>query len=129
MQTILIISKDWKARTLLVAQLKEEGYQTFWVEDVHDAFKAVKAHEVKPDLILLDTFHLSVDPASLDQLQAQRGGIPLLICCSGSNDPLLSHPPPVAFCHFLHRPVSIEEVIEKVKRLLYLDKPNSFLYN
>jgi DNA-binding response OmpR family regulator len=117
MQTILIISKDGKTRSLLAAQLKEEGYQTFLAEDVQDAFKAVKDPEGKPDLILLDTFLVNVDSVSLDQLHAQGGNIPLLIC-SGANDPLRSYPPSGAFCHFLHRPVSIEEVVKKAKQLL-----------
>ena len=128
MQMILVIIRNRKVRTLLGAQLKEEGFLTFLVEDVPDAFKAFKAGQVHPSLVILDILHQDVDNPVLDQLHTEGGTIPVLIC-SGAVDPILSQGRPRAFIHLLHRPVSIEAIIDKVKQVLRLDKPDSFLYN
>ncbi len=125
MQTVLVISKDWKFRILVSAQLQEEGYQTFLVEDIQDAFQALKTHQAHPNMIILDTLQIDLDPAALDSLHFQGGNIPLLICAGAADSVDRSKP----FCRFLQRPVSIAEIVEQAKKILYLDKPNTFLYN
>jgi DNA-binding NtrC family response regulator len=125
MQTILVISKDWKFRTLVAAQLREEGYRTFLVKDVPDAFQTLKTHQAHPNMIILDTLPIDLDPATLDGLHLQGGDIPLLICAGGADSVDRSKP----FCYFLQRPVSIAEIVEQVKKILCLDKPDTFLYN
>ena len=128
MQAILVIMRDWKVRTLLGAQLKEEGFLTFLVEEVPDALKALKAGQVHPSLVILDIPNQDVDTSVLDELHTEGGSIPVLVC-SGAMDPILSPGRPRAFIHPLHRPVSIDAIIHKVKQVLHLDKPDSFLYN
>jgi DNA-binding NtrC family response regulator len=125
MQTVLIISKDWKFRTLLAAQLQEEGCQTFSVEDIQDAFQALKAHQAHTHIIILDTLQIDLDPAVLDSLHLQSGDIPLLICAGAADSVDRSKP----FCCFLQRPISISGIVEQAKKILHLDKPDSFLYN
>lgn len=125
MQTVLVISRAWKFRILVADQLMEEGYQTFWVEDLQDAFQTLKIHQSHPDMIILDTLQIDLDPAALDGLHLQGGGIPILICAGATDSVDRSK----TFCRFLRRPVSIAEIVKEVKQILYLDKPDTFLYN
>ncbi|MGH7273871.1 MAG: hypothetical protein ACREIQ_05435 [Nitrospiria bacterium] len=128
MQPSLVIMRDWKIRTLLGAQLKEEKFMTFLVEDIQDALNALKAGRVHPSLIILDIVNQDVESSVLDELHTEGGSIPVLVC-SGAMDPILSPGRPRAFIHLLHQPVSIDAIIHKVKQVLRLDKPDSFLYN
>jgi DNA-binding NtrC family response regulator len=125
MQTVLVISKDRKFRILVAAQLKEEGYQTFLVEDIQDALQSLMTHRAYPGMIILDTLKMDLDPSALDRLHHRGGDIPLLICAGAADSVDRSKP----FCRFLQRPVSIAEIVEQAKKILHLDKPDTFLYN
>lgn len=117
MKKILVIIKDWKTRSLLAAELQEEGYQTFLTEDIRDAIVALRTARVKPALVILDTLGQDVNPDLLGELHTLVGSVPWLIC-TGALGPISPSDLPGPFHHFLTRPVSIGTIIDRAKQLL-----------
>lgn len=117
MAQILLAGKDWQARTLLRAQLLEEGLEVEAYERVPEAVASLESHERLPDLFLAD-LSMSDDPGSdAELLAAWAKQIPVWVIASRN---LIAQKTlkGLGFEVILFRPVDAGELIEQIKRRL-----------
>jgi len=119
MSFILLAGKDWQSRTLLRAQLLEEGFEVEAHETIAHALAALDAEAAPPDLLIAD-ISASGDPsADVDALAARSRQVPIWIIASRTyiiEKGLRGH----GFQMILLRPVDVNELVDQIKQRLEL---------
>jgi CheY-like chemotaxis protein len=117
MSRILVAGKDWQARTLLRAQLLEEGFDVEAHETVPEALASLESTPSAPGLFLADISQ-SDDPAGdVEALAAGSRKTAVWIIASRAfitEKRLSGH----GFEMILLRPVDVGELVERIKQRL-----------
>lgn len=117
MDRVVVVGKDWQARTLLRAQLIEEGLEVEAYETVPAALATFEASDVLPAMLVADLF-ASDDPASeVDQLATWTSRIPIWVI-AGRNLIAEKRLKGRGFEVILFRPVDMGELVEQIKQRL-----------
>ncbi|WP_219893240.1 chemotaxis protein CheB [Aquisediminimonas profunda] len=119
---LLIIEDDPEVRELLVAMLKDDGYDVLWAQDGAEAFQLAKQTAAHPDLILSD-YNLPGGMNGIevtDQLRREIGRpIPVVILTGDISLAALrdisDHD-----CEKLNKPVKPKILLQTIRRLLAL---------
>ena len=117
MSYILIAGKDWQARTLLRAQLLEEGIEVEAHAAVAEALTTLETALPLPALMIADISASDNPSADVEALSAWAGRIPTWVIASRSyiiEKGLHGH----GFEMTLLRPVDVGELVEQIKRRL-----------
>lgn len=115
MNRIIIAGEDWQSRTMLRAQLLEEGVDVEAHETIAGALANLHRETVLPQMMLADV-SASHDPAAdLRALSPWSLKIPVWIIASRAfrlNEGLHDH----AFEIVLPRPVDVGELVDRIKQ-------------
>jgi DNA-binding response OmpR family regulator len=110
MPTVFVIAEEWLLRANARAQLRDQGIEALGMETMDDAAQAI-AQGTLPDAIVLDAGSAAAADPRVPQLAARA---PLIVVAYRSTaSPALDSAATV-----LWRPLSIGEVVEKVRELL-----------
>jgi CheY-like chemotaxis protein len=112
---ILLVDDDAELRQSLVDLLEDEGYRTVTAASGREALAILREPEL-PDLILLDLMMPDLNGWQFCELQRRDlrlAGIPVLVVTAAR-----SMAPSPAGADVLYKPFSLEEVLEKVERLV-----------
>ncbi len=107
---ILLIAREWRERTLIRAQLMEEGYEVEGYEGPEDLPEGIR-----PSLIILNTYGQRFSEETFIELKERFGKVPVLVI-GDITDRSLHYIGKYATTLF--RPVSIEELCKEIRRLL-----------
>jgi DNA-binding response OmpR family regulator len=113
---ILVIAADWQFRALVRAQLLEEGYEVQAFPDLEVALFHLEHGGSRPQLAILDSKDLRIEPDSVSQLWRLMDQGPLLLCAGLLDRGLLDQvgmPP----ARLLVCPFSVGDVVAKVRRM------------
>ncbi|MGH9804627.1 MAG: hypothetical protein ACRD4D_05600 [Candidatus Acidiferrales bacterium] len=113
MKTVLVVGRGWRFRSLLRAQLFEEGFDARGFESLEQA--AGKMAETPPPAVVFDTAEAA--SAELAQLPALSVRLPLLVVASAGESL------PLSDACVLHRPLQISQLIEALKNRLHRVQP------
>lgn len=114
---VLLVEQEWPLRSLLKAQLEEEGLWVVAVPTVRDALAFLRRWQVRPALVLLDLARQpSEEIAQLQVLLDTLPGVPTVLLRS----PLVAARPDIErqVARVLTRPLSIGEVVRAVLDVL-----------
>jgi len=117
MSEIILVAREWKARTLLRAQLLEEGYEVTALRTIEEAMMLLCRGMVRPRLIILDTIGQSLKEPMLTDLQALAGNAPILVC-TGPFDLARLDFEEVGLTNLLVRPFTVGDVVNAVCEIL-----------
>lgn len=110
MKAIFVVGREWRFRTLLRAQLREQGYDARGFETLAEVAEALVSTPA-PGLVVFDTTDSdAAETAAHLREWAER--LPVLVIASAQEDV----PPGAA--RVLRRPVSIGQVTELLDELL-----------
>ncbi len=116
MAGVLIVSRDWRARALLRAQLLEEGCSVRAYESLRDAATVLVSRSFKPGLLVAD---ISEDghQDEIDRLAATVRLIPVWVIAGHStvNEAELRDR---GFERVFFRPVDMGKLVEAIKQRL-----------
>ena len=115
MYCILVIAQDRLTRSLLGAQLKEEGFEVIGSATVIEAALQLKDWRISPDLVIIDTLEQDFSQNATDPLSQLCAKVPLLLIHGASDYP--SRLRWQAKTHGLAKPVTIGQIVEKVNQL------------
>ncbi len=115
---VVVISADWKTRTLLTAQLDHEGFEAFGVDSIPEAYNTLKRQELIPALVIIDTLSQDIKFAFLELLAELCAGAALLLI-SGAADSTSSVTWP-GNVFSLSKPVSIGQIAVKAAEIARL---------
>lgn len=117
MSRILIAGKDWQARTLLRAQLLEEGFDVEAHETVADALASLESTPSAPDLFLADISQSDDLTGEVEALAAGSRKTPIWIIASRAfiTEKGLSGR---GFEMILLRPVDVGELVDQIRQRL-----------
>jgi len=118
MDRVVLVSKDWQTRTLLRAQLLEEGLDTVAFESAGEAIGNFISQSASLPALLIADLASSDDPAGeAELLTAWARQIPIWIIASHSLivDKKMKGR---SFEVILFRPIDVGEIMEQVKRRL-----------
>ena len=123
---VLLIAADWRVRTLVLAELKEAGYEVVALPGVRWALSALSAGRVQPELAVVD---VTRDPdACLEpvrHLLRLLGDVPVVLLL-GAYDARDLAPLRDRVAAWLPRPLRVARVVEAVRHLLLpTQTPNS----
>lgn len=108
-ERVLLIQEEWPARSLLKAELEEDGREVLGADTIATALSLATARGFRPDVIVLDTVGLSASLADVEALQFLRGSSPLILLLSTQQEsPLAVRLQPSAI---LHRPFTVGDVV------------------
>lgn len=113
---VALISKDWQLRTLVRAQLQEEGFEAIGLDSLPDAIELLTWSQIRADVILLDPGDQELDTATVRELRNLTRNAPIvaLLRRTVSSGDVVSIIQPEAI---LYRPFSVHKVVEAVQRL------------
>lgn len=115
----ILVMKDWKERAFLRAELLEHGIRTLAVETADDADEWISDERVIPLIVIYDN-RLQENPSEdVKRLRKFISTIPVLIL-AGAEEKNTGEIRSLGFDHIILRPVSIGEVVKKVKEILSL---------
>ena len=121
---LLLIARDWQSRTLLLAELQEAGYEVNAQDGLNRGLAAMASPHAPVTLIVIDLFE---DPAgSPDTLQALMRlvpEVPVVLIAGTYQAPGSGAPDSSRIVAMLHRPVSVGEIVNEVRRILPLPPP------
>jgi hypothetical protein len=109
MPVVFVIATDWTLRAAVRAQLRELGIDALGMDSLDDAGRALANNQMPSAIVLEATAELAGNPA-IDNLVKRVATV--LIASRTETVPL---PPVVAV---LYRPVSIGDIVAKVRELL-----------
>ncbi len=120
MAKVLIVDDDYEIVALLEEILKREGHEVFSALEPADGMQ--KARKTQPDLIILD-FHMpGANGAhlyeSLRRNQASRLTPILFMSGEASPEQILQEISDADGCHFLPKPVRLEDFRKAVREML-----------
>ncbi|MBI4482629.1 MAG: hypothetical protein HY652_07035 [Acidobacteria bacterium] len=115
--TIFIVGEEWKPRTLIRAQLREEGFEVTGLETLEEAEQLVRRGIAFPDLLIYDTPAQTLDLNTLQRLKAWAARSSVLVSTSASALAGMDLERE-GLHHVLVRPFLIEDVVRKVRLML-----------
>lgn len=115
---ILLLSRDWQTRALVLAELKERGYDVLALPGLTWGIKAIVQGRVEPPLIIVDSRDdPDVTPEKVRALQRMVPNAPVVVLATvfdrAALDPLRRE-----VAAFLVRPFTVGDVVATVERLL-----------
>ena len=114
---ILLAGKDWTARTLLRAQLIEEGFDVEAYEDAQTAGKRLLASQAMPDLFLADLSESENPAEDVSRLSQWSKLVPIWVMAGhGFIDAEALEGR--GFEKVLFRPVDIGKLVRQIKERL-----------
>lgn len=112
MKTVLVVGRDWKFRSLLRAQLREENFEALGFESLADAAdEAVAGAPEKVAALVYDTTDAPSEETG-PLLTALVGRVPIIVVAAAQE--AISE----ASLTVLRRPVQLSEVVAAVRRLV-----------
>ena len=117
MSQILIAGKDWQSRSLLRAQLLEEGFDVEALETVREAVALLQSARRVPELLVADLSQSDDPSGDVEALAASSGKVPIWIIASRSfiaEKSLRGR----GFEMIFLRPVDLGELVDQVKQRL-----------
>ncbi|MBI2956104.1 MAG: hypothetical protein HYY26_02205 [Acidobacteria bacterium] len=109
MKTVLVVGRDWQFRSLLRAQLREEGYAALGLETLTDAEEEIR----RPDEVAAVVFDTT--GAAAEELQTAlprlAARLPVVVVAGAQEEV-------PAAARVLRRPVAIGEVAAALRDLL-----------
>jgi DNA-binding NtrC family response regulator len=117
-KSILLIASDLDERRLLLAELREAGYEVLPTPDVGYAIRVILAKLVRPSLVLWDKHgQPSTTPEQEQHLSNLTPNVPWMVVESAI-PPSGPEPPSRPATTVLRRPIRIGEVVEAVRRVV-----------
>jgi len=116
MHFILIVAYDLLFRSLLGAQLKEEGFEVLGVATLDEAVLQLGEVGTIPSLLIMESKELGIDQKALDLLGRICAEVPLLLIHGAWDKP--SQLKWAAGIYELVKPLSLGQIVEKAKELL-----------
>lgn len=116
---ILIVDDEQAYVRLVSLKLKENGYETFAANDAYQGIKM--AHEVKPDLILLDLempAGTGVDTLEKLKVSSQTSYIPVIVITGVPNDEVEELITVAGADGFFRKPLNFNELLKKINEVL-----------
>ena len=113
---ILLIAADWQFRALVRAQLLEEGYEVQAFPDLEVALFYLARGDSRPQLAIVDSQGLRIEPDAISRLWQLMDEEPLLFCAGLLDRGMLVRAgmPPA---RQLVRPFSVGDVVAEVRRM------------
>jgi len=112
---ILLIAAEWRFRTLLRAQLVEEGFEVRSWPSLDAALASSLRGGERPQAIVLDAESIEVEAHKVSDLWRLAGKVPLLLCTGASSRAVLDQaelPPAIV----LMRPLRIGDLVREVRK-------------
>jgi DNA-binding response OmpR family regulator len=113
----LLIATDWQFRTLVRAQLLEQGYDVTAFPSLDIALGHLLRGGERPQAIILDAAGGEIAAQKVSDLWQLAGPVPLLVC-SGAFYRATRHLEELPPYHLLRRPFRVRDVVERVQGLL-----------
>lgn len=113
---ILLISGDWRTRAFLLAELQEAGYEVVALPSVDVALSALASGRLTPSLVLLDTQPAVTRTQAEQVLYLLEEDVPVVLLV-GAYEVRTFAPLREKVAAFLTRPLRVEEVVGRVRRL------------
>ncbi len=113
-RTILLAGGAWRPRALILAQLKEEGYDVTAVETWDEAELLLLKHAVHPDAAVFDTEGEARPEPALATFARLLGPSRIVVLTSASQMPA-EKLRVLGFEHVLARPYSVGDVVAAVR--------------
>ncbi|RME12649.1 MAG: response regulator [Ardenticatenia bacterium] len=115
---LLLLSRDWQTRALVLAELKERGYEVLALPGLTWGVKALVQGRVEPPLIIVDSRDdPDVTPETVRALHRMAPRAPIILLTTVFDRATLEPIRPEVAA-FLVRPFTVGEVVEAVERLL-----------
>jgi len=109
---VVIISKDWKLRSLSRAQLLEEGFEAIGIETLEEAIQLFRFHPIRADTIVLDPADQSIEANSVTLLRRVANNPAVILCARQEELRAVVQPE-----RTLMRPFSIGDLVRVVKQV------------
>ena len=117
MSKVLLVGKDWTARTLLRAQLIEEGVDVEAHESIQAAVARLQASKEMPELLIADLSQSENLADDISQLSQWSKLIPIWVMAGhGFNDAVALEGR--GFEKVLFRPLDVGNVLQQIKARL-----------
>lgn len=115
MGEIVLIAADWQFRTLVRAQLLEQGYVVRALASVEDALKELIQNEIVVGLILVDRHGTPLRAQALSDLWRLAGRPAVILCAEawGPEDRWEDGLPPA---QLVRRPLRVGDLVAQVRR-------------
>ncbi|MGA3292932.1 MAG: hypothetical protein ABSE45_02990 [Candidatus Acidiferrales bacterium] len=114
MPVVFVIARDWKLRTSVRAELREQGIQALGMESASEAGRAIAAGEMPTALVIEALAEFAGDPA----IQKLIARVPAILIASRTETVPL---PPVDTVFY--RPVRIAEIVARVREIVSRGHP------
>ncbi|HTJ91656.1 MAG TPA: response regulator [Pararobbsia sp.] len=121
MKVILVVDDEFDILTTWQMVLQLEGYTVLTAPNGKIALEI--ARKTPPDLIITDWMMPVMDGLELSRLLASDpalSSIPLILASAAWREPEVPHPHAV----FIRKPVSMDELVEIVRRLIASNSPD-----
>ncbi len=115
MTYVLVIARHRLTRSLIGAQLKEEGFEVMGFATIMEAAFQLTELGVRPDLLIVDTLEQALDQKTIDLLGKVCPETPLILIHGACDYP--SQLKWQAKRYKLAKPVTIGQIVGKVKEL------------
>ncbi len=114
-KTILLLAADLDERRLLLADLRENGYDVLPALSADYAIRAILLKLVRPSLVLWDEHgEPSVTPAEIERLSSLTPDVPWIVIESAIPTGR-REPPGRPIVRVLRRPISIGQIVAAVR--------------
>jgi len=114
---ILLIAADWQLRTLVRAQLLEEGFDVRALPSLEIALAHLLRSGGQPRLTIVDTQGLQVEARQLSDLWRLTGQTPLILCGRTSGGGALAQED-LSPAEVLLRPFRVGDLVAQVRKVL-----------
>jgi DNA-binding NtrC family response regulator len=112
---VLIIAGSWSTRALIGAQLKEEGFEVIGSDTFESAVSQLEQFRIRPRLLIVESTEIVMNQDAIALLDEMCHGAPLILICGAWDCP--SQLRWTGAMHELRKPVTIGQIVEKVKGL------------
>lgn len=115
---VMLVAAEWRARTLLLAELQEAGYEVVALPSLRLVVPALATRRVQPSIAVLDVMgdpHAS--PEGVEQVLELLGNAPVVLLVGTYQAPTYAHFEPQV-TRWLVRPVRVERIVEAVRELV-----------
>ncbi len=117
---ILLVATPWRARTYILAELQERGYEVRALPGIHHALGyLIRRPAVQPVLVVLDTTgDPDLGPETARDLFEMTAPAPWVVITSAVHENLPEEMTASPRVHVLRRPVTVGDVVAKIVELL-----------
>ena len=116
---IVVLDDDARVRQLVLSAFRPPAFEVHAFGDGRDAL--MKLHEIRPDLILSDVWMPNVDGRVFLQMVKRSESlknVPFLFLTAQAGSADMIKGIQVGAKHFITKPFKIEDVVQKVKKLV-----------